>query len=64
MKYSKKLYLQTQVQKFENSSQINEIAIQEAKFLNQLDHPNIVKVKHLIQLNNQVYIGMEYVKCG
>jgi len=37
---------------------------QEAELLNQLDHPNIVKVMHLIQINHQLYMGMELIKCG
>lgn len=37
---------------------------QEAELLNQLDHPNIVKAEHLIQINDQLYMGMELIKCG
>jgi len=37
---------------------------QEAEILNQFDHPNIVKVKHLIQINDQLYMGMELIECG
>jgi len=31
----------------------------EASLLDKLDHPNIIKVRHLIQLNNRFYMGME-----
>lgn len=33
----------------------------EARILNKLDHPNIIKVKHLIQLNGMFYMGMQYL---
>lgn len=33
----------------------------EANILNKLDHPNVIKVKHLIQLNNMFYMGMQYL---
>ena len=41
-----------------------ELVLQEAMLLNKLDHPNIVKVKHLIQFNNKYYMGMEYQPGG
>lgn len=41
-----------------------DLAKQEAELLNQLDHENIVKVKHLIQLRGKLYMGMEYVGYG
>lgn len=34
----------------------------EAKLLSQLDHENIVKVKHLIQMKGKLYMGMEYIE--
>jgi serine/threonine protein kinase len=37
---------------------------QEAELLNRLDHPNVIKVKHLIQLNGRYYMGMEYSAGG
>ncbi len=37
---------------------------QEAELLNRLDHPNVVKVKHLIQLNGKFYMGMDYSPGG
>jgi serine/threonine protein kinase len=37
---------------------------QEAKLLNKLNHKNIVKVKHLIQLNGKFYMGMDYLAGG
>ena len=37
---------------------------QEAKLLNSLDHPNVVKVKHLIKLNGRFYMGMDYLPGG
>jgi len=41
-----------------------ELTIQEAEILNKLDHPNILKVKHLIKLNNKLYMGMECLSGG
>jgi calcium/calmodulin-dependent protein kinase I len=37
---------------------------QEALLLNKLAHPNIVKVRHLIQLNGKFYMGMDYLPGG
>jgi len=37
---------------------------QEAELLNQMDHDNIVKVKHLIQLNRVLYMAMECIEGG
>jgi 5'-AMP-activated protein kinase catalytic alpha subunit len=37
---------------------------QEAELLDRLNHPNIVKVKHLIKLNSIYYMGMDYLKDG
>lgn len=37
---------------------------QEAELLNKLNHPNIVKVKHLIQLNGKFYMGMDLLAGG
>jgi len=36
----------------------------EAELLNKLDHPNVIKVKHLIQLNLKFYMGMDYLPGG
>ena len=36
----------------------------EAQQLNKLDHPNILKVHHLIKLNGKLYMGMEYLPGG
>jgi serine/threonine/tyrosine protein kinase RAD53 len=36
----------------------------EADLLNKLDHPGVVKVKHLIQLNHKFYMGMDYLPGG
>ena len=44
--------------------QMIELTKQEAVLLNSLDHPNIVKVKHLIQLNGRYYMGMDYLAGG
>ena len=38
--------------------------MQEAKLLFELDHPNIIKVYHLIQICDKLYMGMEIVKYG
>lgn len=38
------------------------LAKSEAQLLSQLDHKNIVKVKHLIQLKGKLYMGMEYIE--
>ena len=32
--------------------------------MNKLDHPNIVKIKHLIQLNGVLYTAMELLQGG
>lgn len=37
---------------------------QEAELLNGFDHPNIIKIHHLILLKNQFYLGMEFIKGG
>ena len=34
---------------------------EEATLLSKLDHPNVIKVKHLIQLNQKFYMGMDYL---
>jgi len=36
----------------------------EAEISSSLGHPNIVKVKHLIQLNRKFYMGMDYLPGG
>ena len=33
----------------------------EATILSNLDHPNVIKVKHLIQLNAKYFLGMQYL---
>ena len=38
--------------------------LEEAFLLHSLDHPNIVKVKHLIKLNGVFYMGMDYLPGG
>jgi len=37
---------------------------QEAELLSKLDHPNVVKIRHLIKLNGHLYMGMDYLKGG
>ena len=32
--------------------------------MNKLDHPNIIKIKHLIQLNGILYTAMELLQGG
>lgn len=44
--------------------QIIQLTKQEAELLDKLDHPNIVKVQHLIQLNGKFYMGMDYLGGG
>ena len=46
------------------SEHVIELTKQEARLLNKLDHPNIVKVRHLIQLNGKFYMGMDYLPGG
>lgn len=46
------------------SELMNDLAHQEAQLLFQLDHPNIVKVQHLIQINQKLYMGMELINFG
>jgi serine/threonine protein kinase len=41
------------------SSHVVELTIQEATLLNKMNHENIIKVKHLIKLDNKYYMGME-----
>lgn len=41
-----------------------DLAKQEADLLYNLDHPNIVKVYHLIQFGGILYMGMELLECG
>jgi len=36
----------------------------EADLLDQLHHPNIVRVHHLIQINSKLYMGMELLEGG
>lgn len=38
--------------------------VKEAELLNKLDHPNCIKVKHLIKLNGKMYMGMEHLPGG
>jgi len=40
------------------------LTIQEAEILNRLDHPNVLKVKHLIKLNDKLFMGMEVLGGG
>jgi len=40
------------------------LTIQEAEILNRLDHPNVLKVKHLIKLNDKLFMGMEVLEGG
>ena len=37
---------------------------QEADLLSKLEHPNIIKIFHLIKLDEIFYLGMEYVADG
>ena len=46
------------------TSNVIQLVKQEAELLNRLDHPNVVKVKHLIQLNGKFYMGMDYSPGG
>ena len=46
------------------SDQVIDLFKQEAELLNRLDHPNVVKVHHLIQLNGVLYMGMECLLGG
>lgn len=46
------------------TKQIVQLTKQEASLLDRLDHPNIVKVNHLIQLGSRLYMGMDYVGGG
>jgi serine/threonine protein kinase len=46
------------------TSNVIQFVKQEAELLNRLDHPNVIKVKHLIQLNGRYYMGMEYSAGG
>ena len=41
-----------------------ELIHQEAELLDQLNHRNIIKLKHLIQLDNKLYLGMELARGG
>ena len=41
-----------------------QLAIQEAEILNKLDHPNVLKVNHLIKLDNRLFMGMEVLTGG
>lgn len=45
----------------ENRAKVIECLKTEAELLSQMDHPNIIRVKHLIKLNNKFYMGMEYL---
>ena len=38
--------------------------LNEAKILESLDHPNIVKFKHIRQFRSRIYIGMELLEGG
>ena len=38
--------------------------MQEAEVLSNLDHPNIVKVKHLIQFEGKLYMAMDLMRGG
>jgi serine/threonine protein kinase len=46
------------------TEQIIEMFKQEAELLARLNHPNVVKVYHLIKLNNVCYMGMEMLRGG
>lgn len=41
-----------------------ELVKQEAELLYTLNHPNIVKVRHLVQIDGILYMGMEVLKGG
>jgi serine/threonine protein kinase len=45
----------------ESSAQLTK---QEAELLFQLDHPNVIKVKHLVQFEGKLYLAMELVTGG
>ena len=40
------------------------LSVQEAEILNRLDHPNVLKVRHLIKLNEKLFMGMEVLTGG
>jgi serine/threonine protein kinase len=46
------------------TSYVISLVKQEAELLHKLNHPNIVKVKHLIQLNGRFYMGMDLLAGG
>jgi serine/threonine protein kinase len=37
------------------------LAKKEATLLNKLNHPNVVKAKHIIKLKDKYYTGMEFL---
>lgn len=50
--------------KEDKGEKATELFIEEAKLLDKLDHPNIIKVKHLIKLNQKLFMGMDYLPGG
>jgi len=42
----------------------SELTKQEAELLSQLNHPNVIKVKHLLQFDGKLYLAMELVLGG